>query len=202
MTIDNNLDNQNLDNQNPNNQNNQNPPKTFTQAEVDEMLQREADRRVSSARAKFEEEYRLKLEKEKSEAEKLAQLSESEKAKMEIQRQKDEFENERKQFLREKLELQTVKELASIGLPTEFSRFIVHENSNADEIKKSIEVLKTEFEKAIEEAVNKKLQGTTPKVTTKKDGTTVTKEQFRKMGYEERMKIFESDEALYQELSS
>ena len=202
--MENNLDNQNQNqnhDQNQNQDNLDNQTKTFTKEEVDLMLQKEADRRVSSARAKFEEEYKQKLEQEKSEAEKLAQLTEAEKTRMEIEKEKAKFEEERKQFLREKLELQTVKELSALNLPTQFSSFILSNHESADEIKKSIDTFKTEWEKAIQEHVDKQLQGTTPRVTSKKSDSNVTKEQFQKMNYMERMAIYEQDKNLYDQLS-
>ena len=76
---DNNLDNQNLDNQNQNLDNQNQDNKSYTQEELDKMLQAETDRKVSkaleTAKAKWEQEFSQKLEIEKSEAEKLAKLN-------------------------------------------------------------------------------------------------------------------------------
>lgn len=176
--------------------------KTFTQEEVEKMLQAETDRKVSkaleTAKAKWEQEYDEKLKQEKSEAEKLAKLTEQERLKLEFDKKMEQFESERKQFLREKLELQTVKELSAIGLPADFSKFIVAET--ADEIKTNIDTFKKHWEQALEKAVNEKLSGTTPKTATKKDNVTVTKDQFRKMTYQEKLDLFNSNKELYEQL--
>jgi len=203
MTIDNpNLDNQNPNNTNPNNQNsNPNPPpKTFTQEEVDLMLQKEGDRRVSSAKEKFEQEFKQKLETERSEAEKLARMNEEERMKLELDKQKQAFEEEKKQFLLERMELETTKELAKLNLPTSFAKWLLAEKSET--VAQNIKDFKSEWETAIQKEVEAKLQGTTPKVSTKVEGVAVTKEQFKSMNYKQRMEIFEKDPNLYQQLSS
>ena len=174
---------------------------TFTKEQVEKMLQAETDRKVSkaleTAKAKWQEEFQAKLTEEKNQAEKLAKMSESERLKAEFDKEKQAFETERQQFLREKLELQTVKELSTLGLPTDFSTFVMADNAEA--IKENISILKEQFEMAIEKAVAEKLRGHTPKTATQ-TGTTVTKEQFKKMGYKEKMEIFNTDPELYNQL--
>ena len=176
--------------------------KTFTEEEVAKRLQSETDKRVSqalaTAKAKWESEFQEKLQQEKSEAEKLAKMSEAERNQLQLDQMKQEFENERKQFLREKMELQTVKELSANGLPTEFSKFVLADT--AEDVRENIKVLKDAFALAIEQAVEKRLQGTTPKASSQK-GVTVTKEQFGKMSYGQRMEIFNANPDLYRELS-
>jgi hypothetical protein len=175
---------------------------TFTKEEVEKMLQSESDKRVSkaldTAKAKWQEEFQAKLEQEKSEAEKLAKMSASERLQAELDAEKAKFETERKQFMQEKLELQTVKELSAVGLPTDFSTFVMADNAEA--IKANITSLKLQFETAIEKAVEDKLKGHTPKTATKTGGATFTKEQFSKMTYKEKMEIYNTDKELYDQL--
>jgi Domain of unknown function (DUF4355) len=175
--------------------------KTYSEEEVQQLIQSETDRKVTkaldTAKSKWQEEYEAKLQHEKSEAEKLAKLSESERMQLEFDKQKQDFEEQRKQFMREKLELQTIKELSAIGLPTDFSKFVIADT--ADEIQSNIADFKQEWEAAIEKAVNEKLQGTTPKTATKQ-GAAVTKEQFKKMNYQEKMAIYADDPELYEQL--
>lgn len=182
-------------------QEDQKETKTYSDEEVQKMLQSETDKRVSqalkTAQEKWQKEFEAKLEAEKSEAEKLAKMSESEKQQAELQKMKEQFESERKQFMREKLELETVKQLSSNGLPTDFSKFVLADD--AETINNNIKSFKEQWEKAIEKAVNEKLQGVTPKTATKQ-GTKVTKEQFAKMGYKDRMALYESDPDLYNQL--
>lgn len=178
------------------------PPKTFTQEELDKMLQSETDKRVSqalkTAQEKWQKEYQEKLEAEKSEAEKLAKMSESERLQAEFNKEKEKFESERKQFLIEKLELQTVKEMSNLGLPVEFSKFVM--SDNAESIKINIETFKSQWEQAIEKAVNEKLQGTTPKTATLNGTGGITKEQFEKMNIVEKTKLSHENPELYNQL--
>lgn len=197
---DNNLDNQNLDNQNPNNQN---TPKTYTQEELDKLLQTEADKRVSqalsTARSKFEDELKEKIAKEKSEAEKLSRMNEEERFKIELQKQQQAFEEEKKQFQRERMELETTKELAKLNLPTQFAKYLLDDKSEV--VAENIKNFKTEWENAIQKEVESKLQGTTPKTSTT-TSPKVTKEEFKKFNYHQRMELYEKDKALYDQLAN
>ena len=176
--------------------------KTYTEEEVQAMLQKETDRKTTkaleTAKSKWEAEYQAKLETEKSEAEKLAKMSEAERFEAELAKQKDAFESERAQFNREKLELQTVKELAAEGLPTEFSSYVLADS--AETIKENIKTFKTKWQAEIEKAVDERLQGRTPKTANKPKGEVITKEQFSKMGYNERLNLFNSNPDLYEQL--
>lgn len=178
------------------------PPITLTQQELDAKLQSESDKRVAqalkTAQEKWQKEYESKLELEKSEAEKLAKMSEADRLKAEFDKEKQVFEEQRKQFQKQQLESQTVKELATIGLPVEFSNFVLADD--AGKIKENITSFKSQWDLAIEKAVNEKLQGTTPRSGTNQSGATITKEQFAKMGYKERMTLFESNPDLYNQL--
>lgn len=176
--------------------------KTYTEEEVQAMLQKETDRKTTkaleTARSKWEAEYQAKLEAEKSEAEKLAKMSEAERFESELSKQKEAFETERAQFNREKLELQTVKELSAEGLPTSFSSYVLADS--AEQIKDNIKNFKSMWQTEIEKAVNERLQGRTPKTANKPNGDTITKEQFDKMGYAERLNLFNTDPDLYEQL--
>ena len=176
--------------------------KTYTEEEVQTMLQKETDRKTTkaleTAKSKWEAEYQAKLETEKSEAEKLAKMSEAERFNAELLKQKDAFESERAQFNREKLELQTVKELAAEGLPTEFSSYVLADS--AETIKENIKTFKTKWQAEIEKAVDERLQGRTPKTANKPNGEVITKEQFSNMGYNERLNLFNSNPDLYEQL--
>jgi hypothetical protein len=176
--------------------------KTYTEEEVQAMLQKETDRKTTkaleTAKSKWEAEYQAKLETEKSEAEKLAKMSEAERFNAELAKQKESFESERAQFNREKLELQTVKELAAEGLPTRFSSYVLADT--ADAIKDNIKNFKSEWQAEIEKAVDERLQGRTPKTANKPNGDTVTHEQFSKMGYTERLSLYNTNPDLYEQL--
>ncbi|WP_422406953.1 MULTISPECIES: DUF4355 domain-containing protein [Gammaproteobacteria] len=174
---------------------------TMTQDDLQKLLQQEGDKRVSSAiqkqKEKWEAEYKEKLEVEKSEAEKLAKMSEAEKLQAQFNQEKTQFENEKKQFLKEKLELETIKQLSALELPVEFSTFVL--GNDAEVTKQNIDSFASQWQKAIEFAVDKKLQGHTPKAANG-SGTTMTKENFSKMSYAERLELFNTNPELYNQI--
>lgn len=175
--------------------------KTYTEEDFKKALQAESDKRVSgalkTAQEKWEAEFKEKLEVEKSEAEKLGSMTESERLQSQFDKQKQDFETERQTFLRERMELQTVKELSTEGLPTDFSKYVIADT--AEEVKANISTFKAQWQQAIESAVNDRLKGKTP---TNSIGikTAITKDEFNKMGYKERANLIESDPELYAEL--
>ncbi|PAD35973.1 DUF4355 domain-containing protein [Terribacillus saccharophilus] len=175
---------------------------TLSQEELQQMIGSEADRRVTkalqTAKEKWEQEVTEKIQKERSEAEELAKLTEAERVQREFQMQQETFEQERKQFQREKLELQTVKSLQAENLPTEFSTFVL--SDSAETITQNIALFKDKWQEAIEKAVVERLKGTTPKGSNTKQG--ITADDFRRMTYRDRVELQNQNPELYAQLSS
>ena len=140
--------------------------KTYTQEELDKLLQSETDRRVTEAlktsRAKWEKEYKEKLEKEKKEAERLSKLSADEREK-ELLKQKEQELAEKEQAIRMKeLHLYTIEILSEENLPVGFAEFLIGEDAETtnDNIKK----FKEEWQKALSNAVDERIKGKSPKL--------------------------------------
>jgi Domain of unknown function (DUF4355) len=166
-------------------------------------LQSEIDKAVTKALktrdSKWEEKLQERIEKERSEAERLATMSHEERLKAEIDAERKQFEDERKLFLRERLELETVKQLQTEGLPTNFSGFVIGET--ADVTNQNIKAFKDAWVNAIENAVNERLKGDTPKSSNGKVSA-VTLEEFRKMGYHQRVELQAKNPELYAQLNN
>ena len=163
--------------------------KTFTQEEVDKMIQK----RLSRERKDIE----AKIEAERREAEELAKLSEAEKQKKLFEKQVAEFEATKKAFESEKLLNETSKQLASKNLPIEFAEML--KAQDAESTFENIKIFETKFNEAVERLVNERLKGNTPKAQTGAvEG--VTKEAFNKMSYKERLELYNSDPELYNKL--
>lgn len=126
--------------------------KTFTQQEVDNLIQKRLDRALKKA------------QEEKEEAEKLAKMSEAERQKALFEKEKAEFEEERKKYQREKLELEVTKQLSSKNLPVEFGTYLLGEN--AEDSFNRIKEFEVKWQQALEKAINERLKGNTPKVAT------------------------------------
>ena len=91
-----------------------------------------------------------------------------------------------------------MKKLAAEGLPTKFSSYVLADS--AETIKDNIKNFKSMWQAEIEKAVDERLQGRTPKTANKPNGEVITKEQFSKMGYNERLNLFNSNPDLYEQL--
>ena len=156
--------------------------KTFTQEELDKILNK-----------KFAQ-WQKKTEEAKAEAERKAKLTEAEK----LAEERKEFEAMRKQFEYEKRVNSTSKVLASNNLPVEFSDFLIAETDEATT--QRVDLFKNAFNEALEKAVNERLKGKTPKVSTSKN-IEITKDQFNKMDLVQRQKLFVENRELYNKLS-
>lgn len=178
--------------------------KTYSEEEVQKLLQAETDRKTTkalqTAREKWEQEYKEKLAQEKSEAEKLASMSAEEKARLELNKQKEQFETERQQFLREKMELETVKQLSSQGLPVDFARYVLADD--AETVSNNIKAFKEQWETAISNAVEERLKGRTPKMaSTGNTEKVLTKDAFANMSYKDRARLLQADPNLLTKLN-
>lgn len=175
--------------------------KTYTQAELDKMLQSETDKRVTealkTAQEKWSKEYAEKLENEKKEAERLAKLSAEEREKAKFDKERKAFEDERAQFERDRLEMQVAKELANEGLDTAFASILM--GADADSSMENIKTFKASFDKAVEAAVKARLAGRTPESGS---GNGLTVNPFSKEGYNltKQAELYRTNRELYNEL--
>jgi len=153
---------------------------TLTKKELEEKLQREADKRVSAALKKREDKLRKEMEeqikKERKEAEELAKLSAEERQRVEEQRKEMDYQNRLKEleekeqeFKRKQLELDTVDVLRERKLPTAFSTFVL--GADAENTLENIVKFQEEWQQAIEAEVNKRLATGSPKAGTKQSGS-------------------------------
>ena len=163
--------------------------KTFTQEEVDKIV----NKRLARERKDIE----AKIEAERAEAERLAKMSEAEKQQALFKKQVAEFEATKRAFEQEKLLNETSKQLASKNLPIEFAEML--KANDAESTFENIKVFEAKFNEAVERLVNERLKGKTPKALTGAvEG--VTKEAFNKMSYKERLELYNSDPELYNKL--
>ena len=163
--------------------------KTFTQEEVDKMIQK----RLSRERKDIE----AKIEAERREAEELAKLSEAEKQKKLFEKQVAEFEATKRAFEQEKLLNETSKQLASKNLPIEFAEML--KANDAESTFENIKVFEAKFNEAVEKLVNERLRGNTPKARSEVSSG-MSKEAFDKLSYKEKVELFNADPELYNKL--
>ena len=94
--------------------------KTYTQEEVNALLQQEGDKRVTQALKKQQE----KFEKEKAEFEKLRDMDENQKKEYEYNKRVEELEAKEKEFVLTQNKLEASKVMADRGLPITFVDYI------------------------------------------------------------------------------
>lgn len=167
--------------------------KTYTEAELLDIVQREADKRVTSA-LKTQQ---AKFEKKLSEAEKLRNMDESQRKQYEFETKLAEFEQQKKEFAITQNKLEASKVLAERGLPVAFVDYIVAED--ADTMMTNISTFETLFKSAVSDAVSAKISTGVPKGnSTKQVG--ITKEDFRKMSLAQQSEIYKTNPNLYKQL--
>ena len=126
---------------------------TFTQAELDALLQKEGDRRVSQAMKK--QEGKLK------EAQKLAKMSAEEKYVYELEQREKAIEEKERQLSLAENKAEAAKILAEKGISAELVSFVV--TDDAETMNANIKLLEREFKKSVKSEVEKRLAGATPK---------------------------------------
>ena len=159
-----------------------NNEKTYTEAEVQALLQSEADRRVSSALKKQEARFNEKMK----ESEKLARMNEQEKFQYQLeQREKELAERERQLSLSEN-KASAMKVLADKGLNVGLVDFVV--TDDAETMKANIDLLERAFKASVKAEVEKRLSSSTPKKNFV-DSDEMTKDKFLKLSLMEQQKL-------------
>ena len=126
--------------------------KTFTQEELDKIVQG----RIAKERKAWEKH----LEDEKTEAQKLETMSEKEKKKYQEEKRIKELDDRKAAITRRELTAQAKVQLADKGIPTELAEIL--NLTDAESCKKSIEVVEKAFQSAVEKAVEERIKGREP----------------------------------------
>ena len=160
--------------------------KTFTQDEVNALI----EKRLARAMAK--------MEADRKEAEELAKLSEAERQKKLFEKQVAEFEATKKAFEAEKMLNETMTQLSQRGLSTSFANLL--RANDAETTLSNINNFEAEFNKAVEARVSERLKGATPKASVRKTDGEMTKEQFKKMNIVEKSELLKTNPDLFNQL--
>jgi hypothetical protein len=164
-------------------------PKTYSEEEVQALLQREADRRVSSALAKQKKDYEKKLS--------LAKLDEEQRAAAEKDARIEELQARLAEFEVEKNRSELKSVLSSRGLSAEFAD-LIQITDDLTESQDKIDRLDKLFKAAVAEEVKKRLASNNPNVgTANGDGG----KTFKEMSLAEKSALYQSNPELYKKLS-
>lgn len=170
-----------------------NTEKTYTEAEVQALLQQEADRRVSSALKKQRKEFETK----QAEAEKLKSMDERQRKEYEYEQKLLQLEQREKEFNLAQNKLEATKVLANRELPIEFVDYIVAED--AETMMENISTFERLFKGAVQDAVAKRISSPSPKVGAVKQ-VGMSKEDFQKLTFTERQQLYQTNPDLYNKL--
>jgi hypothetical protein len=168
--------------------------KTYTESEVQALLQKEGDRRVSSALNKQKKEF----EKQVAESEKLKAMDENQRKEYEYSQKLQELEAREREFAIAQNKLEATKVLANRELPIEFVDYIVAED--AETMMENISTFERAFKSAVADAVAKKIASPAPKNGTAKQ-TGMSKEEFKKLSVAQQTEIYRTNPELYKQMT-
>lgn len=167
--------------------------KTYTEEEVQALLQREADRRVSSALKKQQKEFEIKM----AEADRLKAMDDSQRKEYEYNQKLQELEQREKDFAVAQNKLEATKVMANRGLPVEFVDYIVAED--AETMLENINVFERAFKSAVSDAVSKKISNPSPKQGAAQQ-TGMTREDFKKLNISQQAELYRTNPKLYEQM--
>lgn len=131
--------------------------KTFTQDELDHIVQERVKRAVAKAQKDAED----KIKQAQSEGERLAKLTKDERAKEEEAKRLAALETREKAIAVKELRIETQSLLSDEGLPIEFLDVVMADT--AESVKDNIASIRKVFDEAVEKRVNERLTQDKPR---------------------------------------
>lgn len=167
--------------------------KTFTQADVDEIVQQRLK--------KAEKSYARKMQEQLDEAEKLRQMNAEQKAEYEQEKQAKEIADLKAQVKRNALEKEASKLLSEAGIVAddEILGFVVKED--AEGTQEAINRFSSLVNDIADKKVSEMLKGDTPKKIEGDLKTPMTEEEFRQLSYTEQAALYQENPELYAQLN-
>lgn len=166
--------------------------KTFTQSQLDEIIQKEKAKAKRSA----EKEYQAKMD----EAEKLRKMNEVQKAEYEQEKQKAYIAELEAKINRSGLEREASKMLSEGGIVVDDKILSIVVKDTAESTQEAVEGFVALVNELADKKVGEKLKGKTPKKMEDTSAGEITKEQFNKMGYQSRNELLQNNPELYHKL--
>ena len=166
--------------------------KTFTQSQLDEIIQKEKAKAKRSA----EKEYQAKMD----EAEKLRQMNEAQKAEYEQEKQRAYIAELEAKINRSGLEREASKMLSEGGIAVDDKILGLVVKDTAESTQEAVEGFVALVNALADKKVSEKLKGKTPKKMEDTTAGEITKEQFDRMGYQSRNELLQNNPELYHKL--
>ena len=169
--------------------------KTYSQAEVDALLQQETDRRVTSALKKQEEKLKTKVE----EAKKLAVMDEKQRYEFELEQREKRVAEMEKELAISHMKDEATKILADKGLSISLVDLVV--NEDADITNENISLLEKSFKQSVKDEVERRLAAKVPLKSLPTNEGSLTREQFYKLSLQEMMQVRDQQPELYEQFT-
>ena len=164
--------------------------RTYSQEEVDALLQSETDRRVTSALKKAEQKNAEKLK----EAQRLAQMNEKEKYEYELQQREQAIAAKERELALMENKNEASKILAERGISLQLVDFVVAES--ADDMKNNIDLLDKAFTASVKAEVEKRLAGSSPKKGLPLEEK-MTADRFKSLKTDELAKLYKDNPEIF-----
>lgn len=166
--------------------------KTFTQAELDDIVKKEKAKAKRSA----EKEYKAKMD----EAEKLRKMNADEKAEYEAKKQAAYIAELEAKINRSGLEKEASKMLSESGIAASDEILALVVKDDAERTQEAVNGFAELVNQLADNKVKEMLKGKTPRKVEQSTTGTITKEQFDRMGYKDRHELRQSNPELYAQL--
>lgn len=169
--------------------------KTYTQEEVDRLIQSEADKRVTQAMEKAQR----KQDAAVKEAQRLAKMDEDQRYKYELETREQAIAEKEKALALAENKAEAASVLSQRGISTKLVDLVLA--ADADDMLTNINLLDNEFKASVKAEVEKRLATSTPKKNLPLDNH-ITREEFKKMPLSQQAALYSSNPELYKQLTS
>lgn len=157
--------------------------KKYTDADVDEIINKKFAKWKSEQEAK------------ENEAKKLAKMNADEKQKYQLDRREQELANREQVLARKELTAEAKAMLSERGLPVELVAVV--DLSNAEAVTESVASIQKTWEDAVQKGVSDRMKGSAPIKTAPQQSTELTKAQFYRMSHAEKANLKQTNPELY-----
>ena len=157
--------------------------KKYTDAEVDEIINKKFAKWKSEQEAK------------ENEAKKLAKMNADEKQKYQLDQREQELANREQAIARKELTAEAKAMLSERGLPVELVNVV--DLSNAEAVTESVASIQKTWEDAVQKGIADRMKGSAPIKTAPQQSTELTKAQFYRMTHAEKANLKQTNPELY-----
>ena len=173
----------------------------MTKSELDALLQKESDRRVSSAletaRRKWEKEIDTKMNNHLKDYERRAQMTPAELKQLDLEEKFKLLEEKERQYNRMTREREIEKVLQKKGLSTVLCDFVY--DDDMDVVEQKIATLEQLILGMVNEQIELRISSSKPRASVKTEG--LDKERFSSLSIAERAELYRQNPELFKKLS-